>query len=156
LAVDHWVKIRHLFQGDWYLHRTIFIILHHEFGLIKKSVWWVPKLLTQEQKHERAMISQECLLTTPTHQIWLMMAFFLSSQRRESNFITSASTSFHCPDSDILQRHPGTGYQNHHHWRIRRRLPPMFRANQKGCAHQRWLCGEIMRSNYFSNYKNSC
>jgi hypothetical protein len=36
----------------------------------------VPKLLTQDQKHERAMISQECLLTILTHQFWLIMTFF--------------------------------------------------------------------------------
>jgi hypothetical protein len=44
----------------------------------------VPKLLTQEQKPVRVMISQECLLTIPTPQIWLMMTFLknLSEEKR--------------------------------------------------------------------------
>jgi hypothetical protein len=60
------------------------------------------------------------------------------------------TASQHHPGPGHLQMQLGTGYQDHRHWRVRRRLSPMVRAQQKVSLHQWLLCGEIIRRKCFS------
>jgi hypothetical protein len=86
---DHWVKIRHPFQGDCCLH---WHNLHHTsqgLGLTKMSARWVPQFFTKEQKHERVRIRKECFLTTPTHQICHQLTLFLFLKVKEHLAVTS-------------------------------------------------------------------
>ena len=55
------LNIRKLAQKTHVSYGTIHNILHKDLGMSKKSARWVPKLLTEDQKRERARISQEFL-----------------------------------------------------------------------------------------------
>jgi hypothetical protein len=72
VANDGHVTIRKLAETHGVSTKTIHTTLHEDLHLSKKSARWVPKLLNQEMKNERARICEAFLALLHCHSIAML------------------------------------------------------------------------------------
>ena len=92
---DARVTVQYLARANQVSVSTIFAVLHDDLGLVKKSVRWVPKLLSMEQKEERVRICSKFTATIRRES----KAFLNRIVTMDENMV-----SFHTPETKRMSK----------------------------------------------------